>query len=64
VNNILQHRGYSGSLEWSPEDNVFFGKILGIGDLVMYEAVTESSLVDEFQAAVDEYIYFKEAIDL
>lgn len=62
--NMLHHRGYSGSSEWSSEDNVFFGKILDIGDLVMYEADTETSLVDEFQAAVDEYIYFKEALDL
>ena len=60
----LHYKGYSGSSEWSEEDNIFFGKILDIGDLVAYEAETEAALADEFLKAVDEYIYFKEELDL
>jgi predicted HicB family RNase H-like nuclease len=60
----LHYKGYSGSLEWSEEDNIFFGKILDTGDLIAYEAETEAALADEFIKAVDEYIYFKEELDL
>jgi predicted HicB family RNase H-like nuclease len=64
LENTLQYKGYSGSIEWVPEDQIFFGKILNVGDLIMYEAVDELSLADEFRTAVDEYIYFKEELDL
>lgn len=53
---ILEHNGYQGSAEVSIEDNCLFGKILFINDLVMYSAETLDGLVNEFKAAVDDYL--------
>jgi predicted HicB family RNase H-like nuclease len=38
--NLLQYRGYYGSIEASPEDNCLYGKLLYIQALVNYEAET------------------------
>lgn len=55
----LSHRGYTGSVEYSAEDKVYFGKILHITDLVSYEAETPSKLKIEFADAVDDYISYR-----
>ncbi len=55
----FSHRGYTGSVEYSDEDKVYFGKILNIKDLVSYEAETPSKLKIEFEDAVDDYISYR-----
>lgn len=55
----LSHRGYTGSVEYSVEDKVYFGQILHIADLVLYEAATPSKLKIEFEDAVDDYISYR-----
>ena len=41
---MLQHRGYYGSIEASPEDNCLFGKLQFIRALVSYEGETRRAL--------------------
>lgn len=52
----FEYNGYVGSIEFSIEDNVLYGKILGIKDLVNYEADTLANLKKEFELAVDDYL--------
>jgi len=52
----LSYKAYLGSAELSPEDGVFFGKVLFIRDLVSYEAENAEELVEAFEAAVDTYL--------
>ena len=47
--NLLQYRGYYGSIEASPEDNCLYGKLLYIQALVNYEAETVAALEQAFQ---------------
>jgi len=37
MNNVLTYKGYIGSVQFSSEDNVFFGKVEGINDLIAFE---------------------------
>lgn len=53
---ILEHKGFQGSMEVSVEDNVLFGKILNITDLVSYDADTPAGLKEAFSEAVDDYL--------
>lgn len=55
----LSYRGYTGSVEYSAEDKVYFGRILNTTDLVLYEAETPSKLKIEFEDAVDDYISYR-----
>lgn len=54
--NTIEYNGYIGSIEYSPEDKCFFGKLEMIDDLVTFEATTADELEKNFHNAVDEYI--------
>ena len=54
--NILEYKGYNGSVEYSAEDGILFGKVLGINGLVSYEGESVSELKADFEGAVDDYI--------
>lgn len=53
----LKYKGYSGSVEYSEEDNCLFGKVQGMDkDCVSYEGETLSELRSDFEEAVDAYL--------
>lgn len=56
MSTLLQHRGYCGSIEASPEDDCLFGKLQFIHALVSYEGETVSDLTQAFHDAVDDYL--------
>lgn len=56
MNNILEYKGYNGSVEFSPEDNILFGKVIGIRSLISYEGESVQELKADFEAAVDDYL--------
>ena len=45
MNNTMEYRGYVGSVEFSEEDGIFYGKVMGIRALVSYEGTTAKELV-------------------
>jgi len=57
MKNCLAYKGYTGTVEFSTEDKVFFGKIEGIDDLVSYEGEDVSALENSFIEAVEDYIH-------
>lgn len=56
MNNILEYKSYIGSVDFSGEDKVFFGKIVGIKDLVTFEGQSVQELENAFHGQVDDYI--------
>lgn len=56
MSTMLQHRGYYGSIEASPEDNCLFGKLQFIRALVSYEGETVAELTQALRNAVDDYL--------
>lgn len=56
MKNSIEYKGYIGSVEFSEEDNVFFGKVMGIRSLISYEGTTISDLINDFHEAVEEYL--------
>jgi len=61
VKNTMEYKGYVGNVEFSEEDEVFFGKVIGIRSLVSYEGATAKELIKDFHDAVDEYLALCEA---
>lgn len=53
---LMEYEGYYGSYELSTEDNVFYGKIEFIKDLVSYEGESAKEILVAFHDAVDDYI--------
>ena len=56
MSDMLEYKGYSGTVEYSIADNVLFGKVLGIKGLISYEGDSVQSLRQDFEGAVDEYL--------
>ena len=56
MNNTMEYKGYVGSVEFSEQDGVLFGKVMGIRALLSYAGETAKALVADFHAAVDDYL--------
>lgn len=56
MNNTMEYKEYLGSVEFSEEDALFYGKVLGIRALISYEGSTARELLTDFHGAVDDYL--------
>jgi predicted HicB family RNase H-like nuclease len=56
TDNMLNYKDFYGSVEYSNDDECFFGKILGITDLVTFEGDSVATLKNAFTEAVEDYI--------
>ncbi|MFW6290098.1 MAG: type II toxin-antitoxin system HicB family antitoxin [Mariniphaga sp.] len=54
--NYLNYKGYTGSIEYNREDDLLFGKVLGINGLISYEGKTGKELELDFKQAIEEYL--------
>lgn len=52
----LEYKGYSGSIEYSAEDNLLYGQVLGIQGLISYEGFTGKELEVDFKEAINIYL--------
>ena len=53
----LKYKGYTGSVEYSEEDNCLFGKVQGMSkDAITYEGSNIDELRQDFEGAVDDYL--------
>ena len=56
MKNVLEYKGYTGSVDFSAEDNLFFQKLTGIRDVVTFEGETVKELMKAFHDAVNDYL--------
>ncbi len=52
----IKYKDFIGSVHFSAEDEVFYGKIEGINDLITFEGSTVSKLKAAFKEAVLDYV--------
>jgi len=52
----MKYKDYYGSVEFSDEDNILFGRIIGINDRITYDGENVNSLRTSFKEAVDGYL--------
>jgi predicted HicB family RNase H-like nuclease len=55
-NNFMEYKGYHATVDYSQDDNILFGTIVGINDLITFEAESISDLKVDFEEAVDDYL--------
>jgi predicted HicB family RNase H-like nuclease len=56
MNNLLEYKGYCGTVEFSATDKILYGKVLGINGLLSYEGDSVQTLKEDFEAAIDDYL--------
>ena len=56
MSDLLEYKGYYGTVEFSATDGVLFGKVIGINGLISYEGDSVGSLRLDFESAIDAYL--------
>ena len=56
MGDLLEYKGYYGTVEYSAADNVLYGIVLGIVGLISYEGNSLKSLKKDFEEAIDDYL--------
>lgn len=54
--NTMTFKGYTARIEFDDRDNILFGRILGIKDIVGFHADDVAGLRAAFEEALDDYI--------
>ena len=54
----LEHKGYTGSIEYSEEDGLFYGQVQNTDDLISYHGEDIVALEQGFKDTVDDYLEF------
>jgi len=53
---VLTYKGFIGSVHFSAQDDVFFGKVEGINDLITFEGNSVKELKNAFHYIINEHI--------
>lgn len=61
MSDTMEYKGYTGSVEYSAEDNLLFGRLIGIRDRILFDGADVKTLQKHFHEAVDEYLAFCKA---
>lgn len=56
MSNLFKYGDFLGSVQFSADDEIFYGKILGIDDLVTFEGSSVRELKKSFKDSVNDYI--------
>ena len=56
MKDVLNYKGFIGSVHFSADDSIFYGKVEGVTDLITFEGETVKELTEAFHYMVDEHI--------
>ena len=56
MKDVIIYKDFIGSVSYAAEDEVFYGKIEGVNDLVSFEGESAKELKQAFHDAVEDYI--------
>jgi predicted HicB family RNase H-like nuclease len=56
MKNMMEYKGYLGSVSYSDDDKIFYGKVQYIRSLISFEGEDVESLRSNFIEAVDDYL--------
>jgi predicted HicB family RNase H-like nuclease len=56
MKDMMEHKGYYGSVSYDDEDRIFYGQLEFIRGLISYEGRDVASLRAAFEEAVDDYL--------
>jgi predicted HicB family RNase H-like nuclease len=61
MSEMLEYKGYNGSVLYSAADRILYGRVVGTRDAITYEGSDVTGLERNFKKAVDEYLRFCKA---
>ena len=62
--NTMTYKGYTATVEYSEEDGCLIGRLIGMRDIVAFDAASVSELRKQFRKAVEHYPRASEKLGL
>jgi len=56
MTDTIKYKQYTASVSFSTEDGVFYGKILDIKGLILFEGKSDEELMKAFEEAIEDYL--------
>lgn len=56
MNNLMEYKGYHAVIEYSAEDHTFIGRVIGINDVLAFDADNVEELELMFHINIDDYL--------
>jgi predicted HicB family RNase H-like nuclease len=56
MNDMIQYKDYVGSVHYSDDDQIFYGKVEYIRSLISFEGENVVNLRANFEEAIDDYL--------
>ncbi len=56
MKNIINYKGYTGSVEFNEKEEIFCGKVIGINAKISFKGNSARELIDDFHASIDKYL--------
>ena len=56
MKNTLSYKGFTARIEFDADDNIFFGRVLGLKDIIGFHGETVVDLTTDFHNAIDHYL--------
>ena len=60
--NTMTYKGYTATVEYSEEDGCLVGRLIGLRDIVGFDATSVKELKTQFHKAVDHYLWASEKL--
>lgn len=54
--NVLKYRGYRGKIEFSEEDEMLIGSVIGIKDALYFHGHSVEEIIQSFHDSIDNYL--------
>jgi len=55
MTNTIEYKGYTALVEYSAEDKLFFGRVLGIEHIISFEGTSVDEIHANFMDMIDDY---------
>ncbi len=57
------YKGYEAVIEYDEEDRLFFGRVMNLEDVIVFDGLSVEELEESFQQVIDEYLADKQAMN-
>ena len=54
----MKYKGYTGQVEFDEDSGILFGRVIGLRDVITFEADSGAEVTQAFQDSVDDYLAF------
>ncbi|ACB51930.1 putative HicB protein [Crocosphaera subtropica ATCC 51142] len=53
---MMKYKGYEAKIEYDEEDRLFFGRVINIKDVIVFDGLSVDELEQAFHEVIDEYL--------